>query len=188
MLQWKGTASLLFPKEKTIGWLSWLAGKMREHSQSVFIVEGLQPSWLGTRAERAACRAVVTLSLGLIGGLVVGWMPALSGRLIGLIVALIIFVGVGLGCWSGSPLKNGFISGSIGGLITLIGGALSGQRIIGALTFGLIVGLIGGLGTGSLNHITLVETISWKWNQFWKRTIPGSLIGLIFGVGSSEPP
>jgi hypothetical protein len=35
------------------------------------------------------------------------------------------------------------------------------------------------LGVGSLNHITLVETISWKWNQFWKRTIPGSILGLI---------
>jgi predicted NACHT family NTPase len=52
MFQRKGTASLAFPKEKTIGWLSWLAGKMREHSQSEFLVEGLQPSWLGTRAQR----------------------------------------------------------------------------------------------------------------------------------------
>jgi hypothetical protein len=49
MSQRKGMAALSFPKEKIIGWLSWLAGKMREHSQSVFLVEGLQPSWLGTR-------------------------------------------------------------------------------------------------------------------------------------------
>ena len=42
------------------------------------------------------------------------------------------------------------------------------------LMFELIGGLIGGLGVGSLNHISLVETISWEWNQFWKRTIPGS--------------
>ena len=48
MFQRKGTASLVFPKEKIVGWLSWLARKMREHSQSVFLVEGLQPSWLGT--------------------------------------------------------------------------------------------------------------------------------------------
>jgi hypothetical protein len=40
MFQRKGTVSLVFPKEKIIGWLSWLAGKMREHSQSVFLVEG----------------------------------------------------------------------------------------------------------------------------------------------------
>jgi Na+/H+ antiporter NhaB len=59
---------------------------------------------------------------------------------------------------------------------------------------GLITALIAGVGVGSPNHINLVETISWKWNQFWKRTIPvsiGSLVaglllgligGLIFGV------
>ena len=69
MFQRKGTTSLVFPKEKIIGWLSWLAGKMREHSQSVFLVEGLQPSWLGTRAKRVAYGTVVALSLGLIFGL-----------------------------------------------------------------------------------------------------------------------
>jgi hypothetical protein len=165
MFQRKGTSSLLFPKEKIIGWLSWLAGKMRENSHSIFIVEGLQPSWLGTRAERAACGTAVALSLGLIGGLVDGLM--VHGLIDGLIVGLIIFVAVGLGCWSESPLKNGIISGSIGGLISgLIRGALSGKQFVGALTFGLIVGLIGGLGIGSLKHISLVETIGWKWNQF----------------------
>jgi hypothetical protein len=51
MFQRKGTASVVFSKEKIIGLLSWLARKMREHSQSVFLVEGLQPSWLGTRAK-----------------------------------------------------------------------------------------------------------------------------------------
>jgi hypothetical protein len=53
------------------------------------------------------------------------------------------------------------------------------------LIYGLIAGLIGGLifGLGGLNQITLVETISWKWNQFWRRTIfPGSIGGLIFGL------
>ena len=40
----KGTASPAFAKEKVIGWLSWLAEKMRNHSQSVFLVEGLQCS------------------------------------------------------------------------------------------------------------------------------------------------
>ena len=34
MFKRKGTTSLEFPKEKTVGWLSWLAGKMKEHSQA----------------------------------------------------------------------------------------------------------------------------------------------------------
>jgi eukaryotic-like serine/threonine-protein kinase len=31
-------------------------------------------------------------------------------------------------------------------------------------------------------RFTLVETLSWQWNQFWKRTIPGSMLGLIGGL------
>jgi eukaryotic-like serine/threonine-protein kinase len=50
------------------------------------------------------------------------------------------------------------------------------------LIFALSGGVIGGLGAGSLNHITSVETISWKWNQFWKRAILGSIVGLILGL------
>ncbi len=80
MFHRRGTASLVFPKEKIIGWLSWLAGKMSEHSQSVFLVEGLQPSWLGTRAKRIAYKVITVLIfwlifwpiIGLIGGLFFG--------------------------------------------------------------------------------------------------------------------
>ena len=86
MFQRKGMTSLVFPKEKIIGWLSWLARKMREHSQSVFLVEGLQPSWLGTRAQRGAYGTVVALSLGLIFGLIFGLIVGLS---VGLIFGLI---------------------------------------------------------------------------------------------------
>jgi hypothetical protein len=94
-----------------------------------------------------------------------------------------------LGCWSESPWKNGVISGSVAGptfglLFRLI--AWQNFRLTEGLSFGLSVGLIGGLigglGVGSLNHITLVETISWKWSQFWKRAIPGSILGLILGL------
>jgi hypothetical protein len=35
---------------------------------------------------------------------------------------------------------------------------------------------------GSLKHIALVETINWKWNQFWNKAVPGSKSGLIVGV------
>jgi hypothetical protein len=56
-------------------------------------------------------------------------------------------------------------------------GVLIGEPIIN----GLSMGLLGGLGIGSLDRITLVETMSWKWNRFWKRSILGSIVGLIFG-------
>ena len=88
-------------------------------------------------------------------------------------------------------MKNAVISGLIGGLIyVLIVGRpppgmppreLSGA-LMAVLGVALMFGAIGGLGVASLNHITLVESMSWKWNQFWKKTIPGSIVGLIVGL------
>jgi hypothetical protein len=100
MFQRKGTGFLVFPKEKIIGWLSWLARKMRENSQSVFLAEGLQPSWLGTRAKRAGYGTLAALSLGLIFAPTVGlnfvltcglFSPMIGGSIgDGLIVGLIV--------------------------------------------------------------------------------------------------
>jgi hypothetical protein len=126
------------------------------------------------------------LSLAPIFGLI-GWL--MGGPIGGLFLGLIVPVCVGLGCWSKSPLKNGVVSGSIAGLIFGLILLLSGElrsglsdKLIGGLLFTLTFGVIGGLGIGSLKHVTLVETIGWKWNQFWKRTIPGSVFGLILGL------
>jgi eukaryotic-like serine/threonine-protein kinase len=199
MFQRKGTTSLVFPKEKIIGWLSWLAAKMKEHSQSVFLIEGLQPCWLDTKASRAAYGTIVALGLGLIFELIFGLVGGVNGQLItsviiGLFCWMSIIIGVGLGCWSDSPLKNGVLSGSIAGLITALtlgplcavfaeqpASALAGALLL-VLAVAIICGLIGSLGIGSLNHIASVETISWNWNHFCKRTIPGLIFGLIAGL------
>jgi hypothetical protein len=77
----------------------------------------------------------VVLSLGLIGGLILGLCSDVLIRLrfglyVDLFGGLIILVGVGLGCWSESLLKNAVMSGSIGclslGLIFGLGVGLSG--------------------------------------------------------------
>jgi DNA polymerase III delta prime subunit len=75
MFQRKGPGCLAFPKEKIIGWLSWLARKMRKHSQSIFLE--LEPSWLDTRAAEVTYGAIEALSLGLVFGLFFGPMSAL---------------------------------------------------------------------------------------------------------------
>jgi eukaryotic-like serine/threonine-protein kinase len=190
MFHRKGIANLTFPKEKIIGWLSWLARKMRENLQSVFLVEGLQPSWLGPIAKRVAYGMVVALSTGLIFALIgwlIGWLIGGFELVLGLGFGLSTFLGIVLGCWSESRLKNGVLSGSIAGLFDLLllwpmsDPGLLGLKPALSLFAGLSVGAIGGLGVGSLNYIALVETISWNWNQFWKRMIPGSIVGLIGG-------
>jgi DNA polymerase III delta prime subunit len=195
MAKRKETTPLAFPKEKIIGWLSRLAQEMREHSQSVFLVEGLQPSWLGTKGKRAAYGTITALSLGLIfalTGWLIGWCWPEEGfeLIFGLSFGLSTLLGVVLGCWSESRLKNGVMSGSIAGLfdllLLLLFWPLSKPDKLGIVSrlaafAGLSVGAIGGLGVGSLNYIALVETISWNWNQFWRRMIPGSIVGLIGG-------
>ena len=168
MFQRKGTTSLVFPKEKIIAWLSWLAGKMSEHSQSVFLVEGLQPSWLGTRAKRVAYVTVVFLSLALLFGLESGLLFGLEwGPLLGLIGGLIVgLVGGLMGSLAVTPLKQINLVETISWnwheswvglkrrqllalLLALIGGLIFGLRL--GLTVGLF-GVMGGFLTGSLIH------------------------------------
>jgi eukaryotic-like serine/threonine-protein kinase len=199
MFQRKGTMPS-FRKGKTVTWLSWLAGKMKEQSESVFLVEGLQPGWLGTRAQRLAYGTVVALSVGLVFGAIYA-LGSPGGKLrAGLISGVGMLVGVALGCWSESPLRNGFKSGLIVGLTVGLSAGLIGLSaelivglsaelsaglvggLVGGLFGGLLGGSIGGLGVGSLKHIGLVETMSWRWNRFWKRTIPGLIVGLIVGL------
>jgi hypothetical protein len=163
MFQRRGTTSPVFPKDKIIGWLSWLAKKMREHSQSVFLVEGFQPSWLATTAQKVTYLTVVIL----IGGLSGGMIGVLCGGPIGGVVAVL-----------------------IGGPSAVLSGVLSGVRVFG-LMLGLL-GALGGVGTlrgsgrndldANLFHTSLVETVSWKWNQFWKMAIRGLIFGLSGGL------
>jgi hypothetical protein len=58
-----------YTPQQTETWLSWLAQKMIRHSQSLFLLEGLQPSWLSSRAQLwlyvLASRIVSAILLGL---------------------------------------------------------------------------------------------------------------------------
>ncbi len=62
-----------FPVEPTVGWLSWLAHQMVDHSQSLFLVEQLQPSWLPTRRQRWFYMLMTGFLAGAVGGLVM-WL------------------------------------------------------------------------------------------------------------------
>jgi eukaryotic-like serine/threonine-protein kinase len=160
MFQRKGTNSRAFPRDKTIGWLSWLAREMRDQSLSVFFVEGLQPSWLGTRAQRVGYGTIAGSSLGLIFWALLMIILTVNGPFpnAGLVDAIVM-------------LTFATISVVVGGLV----GALTGRNI-------------GLTKENLLNHVTLVETMSWNWNQCWKRAkhggVPTSLliIGLVTGL------
>lgn len=62
-------ASHRYTKEQTLHWLSWLARKMLQHSQSEFLIEKLQPSWLSSRSQLflyTLCSRLLVMSPGLI--------------------------------------------------------------------------------------------------------------------------
>lgn len=62
-----------FPVERTVSWLGWLARQMVDHSQSLFLVEQLQPSWLPARRQRWLYMLMTGFLAGAVGGLVM-WL------------------------------------------------------------------------------------------------------------------
>lgn len=61
MFQRKQLTTDIFHKDKVIGWLAWLAKGMKDHSQSVYMMEALQPSWLTTTKQQVAYGAVAII-------------------------------------------------------------------------------------------------------------------------------
>lgn len=139
-----------FTRTDTIHWLSWLARRMVDHSQTVFHLERLQPTWAQPKPQKRRLPVTAYLMLwgplyGLIGGLTFGLIFELSDSLrFGLTFGL----GVGL------------IFGLIGGLIDGISGGLKEirpveqsnrhwkglrSRLYTALLWGAIFGLFGRL-------------------------------------------
>lgn len=67
MLQRRGQDNR-YSNEQTMTWLSWLAQRMSQHNQAVFLIEQIQPSWLPS----TAWRWFYVLASRLIGGFVIG--------------------------------------------------------------------------------------------------------------------
>ena len=136
-----------YPRKKTQRWLIWMAQRMVQYSQTVFLIEGIQPSWLQTKGQRTRYR----WESGIIGGLIWG---LIWGPMAGLIVAPTFWL---LGNknietvetlkWFWQESNKSFRSALIIGLTWgLIYGLIEG--LIEGLTWGLIYGLIGGLMGG----------------------------------------
>jgi hypothetical protein len=179
MFQRKASLIQVFPKEKVIFWVSWLAERMLEQSHSVFLIENLQPSWLERGEQILAYRCIASLIFGLMVGSIFGLIS--EGMMIALIAALIIALFVR----ENSAIKNGIISGIMfGSILGLVSDELlddSPMHLTGKLIFGSISGLILGLvvivGFKTIDSIKTVEKLNWSWSSFFKKTLSGLLIG-----------
>lgn len=132
-----------------------------------------------------------TISLSGYDGVIVGLLSGLAMTLsfwlgVGVLTGLLIGLSLFLGCRSTSPLTNGVLSGLVYNLLHLLMAFnlprwLSIEDIPPILPTSSVVGLLGGLGIGTLNEIHLVETMHWQWRQFFKKIVPAGLLGLVVG-------
>lgn len=83
------TTDVKYPTKKTIHWLAWLARRMIQESQTVFLIEEMQPTLLQNKSQRL----IYSFGFGLTGGLVFGLM---GGIVFGMTSGLFLGVGGGL--------------------------------------------------------------------------------------------
>src|SRR5262249_32025402 len=116
-----------YPQQQTLRWLSWLARGMTQQAQTVFLVEGLQPTSLPTRAIRLQY-ALLDRCIGVL----------VSGRLMGLggmvVSGLLVGLGIARGGGQVSALLNGLLGGLVGGLVVgllalFFGGQTNGETL-----------------------------------------------------------
>jgi len=79
-----------FSKEKTIHWLSWLAKRMSQHGQTIFLIEKMQPDWLPTRPQQwimvIGVAATILLSFALVFVQFVGLFGLLFVLCLGIVI------------------------------------------------------------------------------------------------------
>ncbi len=202
MVKRKGDAER-YPLNHTIAWLSWLARQLRQHSQTIFNLEQLQPDWLpkGRRViYRWSVGLVVGLLFGLVWGLVVGLGYGLiyelvNGLLFGLGRGLVVGLGFGLGSGLGmkiepaeaptgswKSLRSKLLVGLVVGLVVWLGLGLVngllyglGSGMLGGLLYGLLYGLLGWLGSG-LSRKQLTERLMLSPNEGIRRSLKYGLL------------
>ena len=161
----------LYPQKQAQQWLVRLARQMVKESQTIFLIERMQPTWLETKRKRWS----YALGVGLLGGLISGIFASVNltmtrgmnnGMIAGLILGLCggIIVGVVFGCaianiepvemvkWSSAKAKEALLPGMRIGIIVAI------VSLFAYLCFGWFL----------------------DWNRYW---LEGSLYG-ISGLGS----
>jgi DNA polymerase III delta prime subunit len=187
MFKRRGKADKSYDDHQTTAWLVWLAQKMTDHNQTIFLIEQLQPEWLKTKIQvwtyTLADRMIVVLFLAAASLAFVDFTP----------ISLWLIIGVMAGLAGGQPsifssrknwssiyhiVGGGLIIGVLGALdywlgntrvIDIIGvNALLFDSIIAGLSWALLGGfyfaLVGGPSIRPRSIIT-VETLHWSGSQ-----------------------
>jgi|GEM_PF-614543 len=195
-----------YSKAQTIRWLVWLAQRIDRESQTVFLIEQMQPQWLKNQAQQRIYQiGVMLLIFAVWGSLQIGLgtgyhfyrRPDYS-----------LYQAVG-------KLAKGFLAGMGGSVVYgLIGGLTVGlakgriARLANGLLLGLIYGLIStwthadsqiGLGDGLLygvigifihpfiqNRIEPADSMKWSWRKTRNNLVFGVLIVFVYILGGGS--
>ena len=180
-----------YSEDQVRHWLIWLAQQMSQTSQTVFLIEQVQPTWLSKDSQRLIYSVGVNLTVGLTAavfhvgplssvfeggkGLVEGLM---GGAIAGLFYGLLAGV---LSRWlSGivARLATGLTAGFLFGLVFwLVLGPTFG------LTYSLLYAIMGWIIYGFFSkEIEPVETLKWSWEKALKNLKLALIFVLILSV------
>jgi eukaryotic-like serine/threonine-protein kinase len=181
-----------YENRQVIYWLILLAQRMVEKSQTIFLIEQMQPSLLDSKIDHKKYLIGVKLIIGLLLGIYAGLLfkilnyeadislidnlfslfrQSIAGLISGLVSALIVKCEYGLGL--------GILSGVILGLITIpfSDGELPFlEMMIFGVFFGVVFKIV------NINNIRAVDTIEWSWIEVQKKFTLGSVSAVIVGM------
>jgi eukaryotic-like serine/threonine-protein kinase len=189
-----------YSAERTRLWLGWLAQRMAEHAQTMFLIERLQPEWLPERTARLRYtlldRLGSALAIGLLSAAIV-WMLGYAGAAVltySVAVALIVglFGGMGVFLDTQQSLIRFVLRGMLGALLGFVVVGLLISIVDRSVAVGLAGGFIGGVPTGiaaalfgmpslTPRRIVIVETLRWSWSRARRLALGAFLFGAING-------
>ncbi|WP_313708088.1 NACHT domain-containing protein [Planktothrix agardhii] len=182
---------------QTQHWLTWLANNMNQTSQTIFLIERMQPSGLPNKQQKWLYTFLIGLEFGGLVGLIIGLMVWLTLGILfqfpwGIVLAVVIglWVAFSVGFWAiltignfSDPIKpverltispRKLIDSLIGGIIA---GVVTWQlsKMLGFLFVGILVGIVFGLNGPPLEETT-------EPNQGIKQSIKNAVIFSIIGA------
>lgn len=204
-------ANRAYSKEQSMQWLIWLAQKLCQKSQSVFLIERMQPSWLQTKVQKRIYSLSVILSF-LILGTLIGNLLLSIGQVSVLLIPIGIIFWLIFGIeqikpveslkWSWKSATNNLMRGVIFGaalglIIKIFYNAIFSKShwmifapnvihlqlssLLRGVVFGLSIGLIIGLIRGLTSPC--IETITVPNQGIWQSAKNAVVFGLIGFLG-----
>jgi DNA polymerase III delta prime subunit len=196
---------------QTRRWLSWLAQQLVQSSQTIFLIEWLDRSWLQTPRQRWLYTILVSLIVGLAFGVIVALsMGAKQHWLaIGLTVWAIYSLANIIGTWLTMAIERmqpssrqvflqrltgSFLTGLLTGLLFGMVAGVAKAPEAGWLVMVLTVPIVGGLdwwvgGIIGMSFLKPVEALRWSWRNVSRYLIFGLIgsapMGLILGLSGA---